>query len=189
MELTPEERQRIYAVVLVVFASGVLAGCTITNGTRQDPGGWRDAKWGMTGPEILKAFGGEAVLLKEPEHFKDKFASVGIDNMPFPGIPTETLKARFLLDSTTKQLVQVNISPQTTTFTAADAERFYDALRSGFVQKYGAPTVKSQKSGTRKEVWLFPSTAVELSIWDMKPIKLLFVNLAYRDGKLLDSEN
>jgi hypothetical protein len=174
--------------VFMVFVSVLLAGCSITNLSRQDPGGWRDAKWGMTGPEILKAFAGEAILLREPEQYKNAFASVGIDNMMMPGFDEKApvlFKVRFLLDSTTKKLFQVTITSNSSVATA-DADHAYETLRAGVFQRYGVPTVTPKRSDTREEVWLFPSTVIRLSSTNMKPLRFSLVALTFRDAETLE---
>ncbi len=152
--------------IIVCFLFFGLICALPTFGQLKDVQGWREAKWGMTEDEILKAFKGEAVHLDKAQDWDqlNLYASIGINNYDING---DKYNVYFAMDKTAKTLKMIQIY-------AADKQyglfqmRFKN-LEPIFTEKYGAPSFKDNSDRiVNKSVvaWYFPSTKIELQYMD-----------------------
>jgi len=138
----------------------------------KDLDGWRDARWGMSKADVLKAFKGEVVETGPKLDKKGRILS-----SPFVGIPefmvdNVRVKASFIFgDHGTGGLKSVQLSPvfDTNNFAVEMAlcpimrDSFYNALHPLLVEKYGKPTFENHLE-TVGDMWNFPHTTVKFEI-------------------------
>src|SRR5689334_23259912 len=88
---------RILGLVTVALSGFAFAGDTST-GVTQTIEEWAPAKWGMTEPQVLKAFGDAARKLPSPQfgrEFDGRPGTIAIDDVAVGGV---SLRALFLFD-------------------------------------------------------------------------------------------
>jgi len=149
--------------IIVCFLVFDLICALPTFGQLKDVQGWREAKWGMTEDEILKAFKGEAVRLDKIEEWDqlNLYASIGINNYDING---NKYGVYFAMDKTTKNLKMVQIYLLDTT-SGIVRNRFRD-LEQLLTEKYGAPSFKDASDKILNKIvvsWNIPSTIIELN--------------------------
>lgn len=152
-----------------------MIGTITVQGQQKDVKGWREAKWGMTEDEIIKAFKGEAIHLEKIEDWPDFYAPVGINDFMIEGEP---YKVRFLMSKSKKVLQQVSIFAEGGFFNLR-----YKKLEQLLTEKYGAPSFKNVSDDKSTVAWNFPFTIIELTYMNIKSIKFENLSLIFRPPK------
>jgi len=126
----------------------------------QDLDGWRAAKWGMTESDVLAVFASEAVLLKQPERFKDPMVAT----VAIPKYEIQSTEYRVLFGFNAKgALSLVQIAPMDNITPGAWHEVLFGSLDNLLTEKYGKPTSTKDERVSRIRVWRFPRTVISLT--------------------------
>jgi hypothetical protein len=120
---------------------------------------WREARWGMTSGEVLRAFPGEAKLLEKPLALADgNVVAAGIDRHELGGT---AFRVRFVFDPAGKLVL---VSLRTDEHDYAKAERL-GPVESALVARLGPATERSAVDDfvdQRQVTWRTPSGRVDL---------------------------
>jgi hypothetical protein len=170
--------------ITIIVLSLIIALCVISGvfGQPKDPKdieGWSKSRWGMTEEEILKAFKGKAVRLKEKETYHGAYATIGINDLEIDG---HKYQVRFLMDNIKETLQQVNIKLKDNELSAA--RRIFRELEVMLVEKHGPPSLKTAQKqkdfSCMITTWNFPTTVIKLLYLDIRPINLRMFMIIYR---------
>src|ERR1700722_359102 len=176
-------RQPARGVSFVPFA--ITFGLAVTlvaqpaAGLRSQPSieGWPMAKWGMTEPEVLKAFGGAAKSLAEGTSTETELrAAIGIDDVGVGGV---YCKALFLFDPSGK-LERIRLYGPAPSFPPITQFRKVEDYLAG---KYGEPLSGTTANGVRS-VWILQKSVIEL---DYAPMTVIDLSFERRNGQTKDS--
>lgn len=118
--------------------------------------GWPMAKWGMTEPEVLKAFGGAAKSLTEEasRQSSDRTATIVIDDVAVGGV---SFRALFLFDPTAAlQQIRLELPPSSSP-PATQFRKVEDYL----APKYGQP-FRGTAANDVLSVWILQRSVIEL---------------------------
>jgi hypothetical protein len=149
----------------------------LTFSQQKDVLGWREARWGMTEEEILKAFKGEVKVLNKKEIFKDMYASVGINNYDIEG---DKYTVFFQMDDDKKILKQINISATGDSYSYSIR---FKSLAQIFTEKYGTPSFKDDGPYTSVIAWNFRTSIIELTYMHMKSPNFENLTIIYHPPK------
>ncbi len=161
-------------VILLACISFVSLAFQI-QGQQKDIKGWRDTRWGMNEDQILALFKGQAIKLDEIVRYDKWYASICIPNYVISDLE---YTVHFLIDKKSKTLQQVNIFAAKETLSTLNIA--FRQLEQVLTEKYGPPSFKKNEGETKKVVWNFPSTIIELVSMDMQSIHFKNLSIVYR---------
>jgi len=148
----------------------MMAAISFSCAAADDPGGWTKARWGMTEPQLIEAFGPSIVRLDPPE-------AVG-------GIPIHLAVDIALVGSSFRALLapdkdghlyNVLISPRQS---KDRNEVTFELLENLLVEKYGRPW-KSEAGHETNLQWSFATTVIRLAIDQVKEFNFCILTLQY----------
>ncbi len=144
-----------------LFAITLTMGATCCFAQRPtDVPGWQAARWGMSEPEVVKAFNGAAKQIGFPlnrRSYGDGVANYGVPDLVIEGLP---FHSEFVVDRN-GFLVRVAIKAA-----GNPSQGDFLALEKGLNAKYGPPDFVAADGITKIRRWLFPTTIIELSFLD-----------------------
>ena len=167
------------AALVIAFALEVTSVAQPAAGrpVQQPIEGWPMAKWGMTEPEVLKAFGGAAKSLNEgTPPGTELTATIGIDDVGVGGI---YFRALFLFDETGK-LERIRLYGPAPSSTPEGQFRKVEDYLAG---KYGEPFSGIRGDNTRS-LWILQRTVIELNYY---PMTALYLSFEMRNGQTNES--
>jgi hypothetical protein len=144
-----------------------------SNSQTHDVFGWRNARWGMSETELVKAFGPELKKLRTAEKFSSRHVDYAIPEYELDG---NFYTVFFQMDDKTNRLDQILIRLNEME-TQNPREREFNRLESLLTQDYGLPAQTSDRKFAQplakfkivdlKRAWRFPTSSIELSYgWD-----------------------
>jgi len=138
-------------LLLIVFVLPVRAERPL------DVGGCRNAKWGMTEAEVLKAFSGEVSRLTTSKLFQKRGEATLFGDLTIAG---HSLRAYFVFGDPDRRLSAIILreQPENSPDAAAAAEK----LRQQLTEKYGKPDDSTVGVSSQKLLWYFTSTKITL---------------------------
>ena len=137
-----------------------------------DPAGWDKARWGMTEPQLLRAFGPEAVRL-------DPALMVGRANVRLSVQPVDLANTRFralLIPDGAGRLDSVLLGPVDHT---AETESLFHSLEQLLVQKYGRPWTVREGGGNEIQ-WTVQTTVITLTLFHSPLTGETYVTVQYK---------
>lgn len=171
-------RIRIFTLISIII---LLISCGYFEKSN-DINGWREAKWGMTEEEIVKAFKGEAAQNeKEIIYSAEEYSNIGIRNFELgPG----KYNAHFIMDKSTKKLVRIQIAPPN--YYAPGGPAQYRYLETLLMDKYGPAQSKVDDPQRLRSRWVYPSTIIQLWCSQAGSLYTLGINYEQNTKKNLD---
>lgn len=169
-----------------------------------DPGGWSNARWGMTSTQLLTSFGSEAVKLDPPIKFGTSYESLvriteaqnklyrmsGRPEVPLPkpedshqvdiklSVPFKLANVDFralLVPDAAGRLDKVRLEP---THDADGNESLFEAISQFLVQKYGRPWATTERYSTERQ-WTMPTTIITLTLARLPLTRSVSVTVLY----------
>lgn len=141
---------------------------------------WPQARWGMTEPEVLRAFDGAVKKLPSPQsspEFIGRLGTLGIDDVAVGGVE---LQALFLFDHAGRLDAIRLTSPDSTSPTDEQFRKIEDSL----IRKYREPLRAAGKERFLS-VWTLPRSVIELDYFRPKSITITFENKIGRTQETL----
>jgi hypothetical protein len=132
---------------------------------------WPQAKWGMTEPQVLRAFEGSAKKLPSPQSSSDFDGSVGtvsIDDVAVGGV---SLQALFLFDQAGK-LEGINLTPPDA---APPTVEQFKKIEGAFSRKYREP-FRGAGNDRFLSIWMLSRSVIELDYTQPAWLKVRFEN-------------
>lgn len=142
----------------------------------------------MTADQIIGVFQSEPQKARKLESradartFGDGVATVGINGI---SIDSRTFDVYFLFDENTKGLKAVRLRPSERDPSTA----VFEYLENLLTQKYGPPgkrDIRSINEITLSAQWSFPSTQIELKMFDSRALSTRLLTLTYKERKEQD---
>ncbi len=137
----------------------------------RDPGGWTNARWGMTEAEILQALPGQAVRLEgiipiKERTFNGVVARIGVPRLD---LGKHTFRIFFICDPALRRVMMQADE--------ASPEAFI-GIEALLVQRYGYPWVRSRRE-RMQSLWSFATTAITLRYVDLRAVAFRSLWLTY----------
>ena len=150
-------------------------------GRAADLPGWDAARWGMTAAEVERAFAGRAVRLGGRLDYRDAYAALGIPAVELGGLD---FALYFQMAAATDRLQQVLLEHRKT----ASAEAMAGVLQA-MERRFGPPTAVCRDRGGRQAYrWVFPTTTLHLSAFDLHGAALIYED-PNRDRDILQRQS
>lgn len=150
-----------------------------------DPNGWSKAKWGMTEKEIAKAFAGE-VRWQNLKGSRGLYSTIEI---PKTEIGRHYFSVSFWMDSVTNRLAEVTLSSQHNPPNENSHLNMavFSNLEGMLIAKYGPPANKEDRKDLaaliRERTWLFPTTVISLTYFQVDALHILSFQYQLRSTK------
>jgi len=117
-----------------------------------EPRAWRNLTWGMTEPQVLAAFPGEAVVLKSPAVRRAIPATIALPRFTVGGVDIE---AYFGFQDGRLALISLDA-------TGGVTMSGYDVLERLLSEKYGAPLISQRSKDGAGASWRTPGALIRL---------------------------
>lgn len=181
-----EQMKERYNMLRVTAALSLcLAACTLplrAADADKDPKGWQRVQFGMSESEVAEAVGNEITKVDPPTDYADNYAPLRIVDKKIGGSDYDI---NFLFDRKTNKLTRIMMALK-----GSATEGVYQTLLTLLTEKYGKPDSDFAKSDGREAKWVFPSTVVGVSFFELPGLgRLLRVGYSPNSGDVKDSKD
>jgi hypothetical protein len=173
-------KKALFLIIFMILYAPLALGEEV-----KDVLGWRQARWGMSEDEVLRAFKGEAVRRTEAELGKEEknphwpvYWPIVIKNINITSLyHNSNYDIYFVFDKKNKSLIAINIEkPGASYIDKPSKEKSYvsnshfNELEALLINKYGMYTNINEDHSivgkTTVAIWVFNSTIIKLSFTD-----------------------